>query len=93
MALANELASAARDLPAHIERLLNTQAPVTGKISKWIQDEADTAFAAVAPDELFAESSFFDLSNSARIASILRLELPNALLKISTRCIGSLRSD
>jgi predicted PurR-regulated permease PerM len=41
MALANELASVTQDLPAHIAQLLNTQAPVTGKISKWIHDHMD----------------------------------------------------
>ncbi|MGZ5482763.1 MAG: AI-2E family transporter [Pyrinomonadaceae bacterium] len=38
MALANELAVAARSLPSHVNQL--TEAPVTGRVSKWIQDHA-----------------------------------------------------
>jgi predicted PurR-regulated permease PerM len=32
------LASAARDLPAHVAQLLDPETPVTGKVSKWIHD-------------------------------------------------------
>ncbi|MFY9620623.1 MAG: AI-2E family transporter [Pyrinomonadaceae bacterium] len=38
VALANELTVAARSLPAHVNQL--TEAPVTGRVSKWIQDHA-----------------------------------------------------
>jgi predicted PurR-regulated permease PerM len=38
VALTNELASAARDLPAHVAQLLDPETPVTGKVSKWIHD-------------------------------------------------------
>src|SRR5688572_20674725 len=38
VALANELAVAARSLPSHVTQL--TEAPVTGRVSKWIQDYA-----------------------------------------------------
>lgn len=38
MALANELAVAARSLPSHVNQL--TEAPVTGRVSRWIQDHA-----------------------------------------------------
>lgn len=38
VALANELASTARNLPAHVAQLLNPETPITGKVSKWIHD-------------------------------------------------------
>jgi len=38
VALANELASTARNLPAHVAQLLDPDTPVTGKVSKWIHD-------------------------------------------------------
>ena len=38
VALANELANTARDLPVHVARLLNPETPVTGNVSKWIHD-------------------------------------------------------
>lgn len=41
VALANELASAARNLPEHVAQLLNSQTPVTGKIFKWAHDHMD----------------------------------------------------
>lgn len=40
MALANELAIAARSLPSYVNQL--TEAPFTGKVSRWIQDHAAT---------------------------------------------------
>ena len=40
MALANELASAARNLPVQVNQLVESQAPVTGRVSKWIQEHA-----------------------------------------------------
>lgn len=40
MTLASELASDARNLPAHVSQLMGSQAPVTGKVAKWIQDHA-----------------------------------------------------
>jgi predicted PurR-regulated permease PerM len=45
MALTNELAGAARNLPAHVAQLLDPETPVTGKVSKWIHDHVavDTA--------------------------------------------------
>jgi len=41
MALTNELAGAARNLPAQVARLLDPETPVTGKVSKWIHDHVD----------------------------------------------------
>ena len=38
MALTNELAGAARNLPAHVAQLMDPEAPITGKVSKWIHD-------------------------------------------------------
>jgi predicted PurR-regulated permease PerM len=38
MALANELSVAARSLPSHVNQL--TEAPFTGRVSRWIQDHA-----------------------------------------------------
>jgi predicted PurR-regulated permease PerM len=38
VALANELASTARNLPAQVAQLLDPETPVTGKLSKWIHD-------------------------------------------------------
>jgi predicted PurR-regulated permease PerM len=38
MAMASELAVAARSLPSYVNRL--TEAPVTGSVSRWIQDHA-----------------------------------------------------
>lgn len=38
MALTNELAGAARNLPAQVAQLLDPETPVTGKVSKWIHD-------------------------------------------------------
>jgi predicted PurR-regulated permease PerM len=41
LALANEVAIVVRNLPQHISQFSNTQMPVVGKISKWIQDHLD----------------------------------------------------
>ncbi|MGH9872931.1 MAG: AI-2E family transporter [Pyrinomonadaceae bacterium] len=38
MALANELASAIQDIPGYIAKAFNMQAPVIGKVSRWIHD-------------------------------------------------------
>jgi predicted PurR-regulated permease PerM len=38
MALTNELAGAARNLPAQVAQLMDPEAPITGKVSKWIHD-------------------------------------------------------
>lgn len=46
LALANELKSAARDLPIHLNQLVQSQAPVTGRVSKWIQAERSQEFIA-----------------------------------------------
>lgn len=45
VALANELASTARNLPAHVAQLMDPEAAITGKVSKWIHDHvaADAA--------------------------------------------------
>ena len=40
IALANELADAARNLPVHVNQLVESQAPVAGRVSKWMQDHA-----------------------------------------------------
>lgn len=46
MALANELTSAARDFPIHVNQLIESQAPVTGRVSKWIQAQRSQEFIA-----------------------------------------------
>ena len=38
MALVNELSSTARNLPALVAQLMNPQAPITGRVSKWFHD-------------------------------------------------------
>jgi predicted PurR-regulated permease PerM len=38
MALVNELSSTARNLPEQVAQLMDPQAPITGKISKWFHD-------------------------------------------------------
>lgn len=38
MALTNELAGAARNLPEQVAQLMDPEAPITGKVSKWIRD-------------------------------------------------------
>jgi predicted PurR-regulated permease PerM len=45
MALVNELSSTARTLPAQVAQLMDPEAPVTGKVSKWVHDHVavDTA--------------------------------------------------
>ncbi len=45
MALVNELSSTARNLPAHVAQLMDPEAPITGRVSKWIHDHVavDTA--------------------------------------------------
>jgi predicted PurR-regulated permease PerM len=41
VALTNELAGATRHLPARVAQLMDPEAPITGKVSKWIHDHVD----------------------------------------------------
>jgi len=38
VALTNELSNAARNLPQHVNQLMESQPPVIGRVSRWIQD-------------------------------------------------------
>ena len=51
--LANELASTARELPAHMAQLLDPEAPVTGPVSKWVHDHL--AVAALSSQTFIVE--------------------------------------
>jgi len=46
MALVNELSSTARNLPAQVAQLMDPQAPITGKISKWFHDHVAVDMAS-----------------------------------------------